>query len=143
MTHAFPTRLWRAWCILFLYGPAYLRRIRLGFSLVKFCKVQLLNSFFREISFPEFPKYSWNLQMLIIFEKFKHWKILLKNSWKIGSSFGRWSWEIGTPLTRWHAKLNNWHIFGRLACLLVSFLAKIRSWHVLSIWERRPRWHVV
>ena len=36
------------------------------------------------------------MQMLNITEKFKNWKILWKNSWKIGMHFGRWGWKIGT-----------------------------------------------
>ena len=56
-----------------------------------------MNSLFCEINFLEFPKYSWNLQMLSIFQKFKNWKIILKNSWKIDTPFGRRSWKIDTP----------------------------------------------
>ena len=66
-----------------------------GFSLVRFflsgflvfCKCQNLNYVLR-VNSVEFPKCSRNLQMLSIIEKFKSWKILLKNSWKIGTPFG-------------------------------------------------------
>ena len=116
-----------------------------SFSLTKFGKCQNLNSFFHEISFLELPKYSWNLQMVRMIKKFKNWKILLKNSWKIRTSFGRWSWKIGTSLARWHAKLNNWHTFGTLARLLARWqvIMRIRHvyWHV-GTWARRPSWHV-
>ena len=82
---------------------------------MKFCKCQNLNSLFREISFLELPKYSWNLQMLSPIEKFKEWKILLKKYLKIGTTFGRWSLKIGAPLASRHNKLKNWHAFGLLA----------------------------
>ena len=104
-----------------------------GFSLMKFCKCQNLNSLFREIIFLELPKYSWNVQMLSIIEKFKDWKVLLKNSWKIGMHFGRRSWKIGLFWTYWHIKLNNWHTFGTLARLLTRWHVKneklARVWH--------------
>ena len=41
---------------------------------MKFCKCQNLNSLFLEINFSELPKYSRNLQMLSIIEKFKNEK---------------------------------------------------------------------
>ena len=85
---------------------------------MKFCKCQNLNSLFRKLSFPELPKYSWYLQMLSIIEKFKYWKIILKNSWKIGTPFGRRSWKIDMPLAHWQAKLHNWYTFGTFARLL-------------------------
>ena len=107
-----------------------------GFSWVKFCKCQNLNSFFRKISFLELPKYSWNLQMVSMIEKFKNPKILLKNSWKIGTPFGRRSWKIETPLARWHAKLNNWHTFGTLARLLTHWQVIMRSWHAFGTLAR-------
>ena len=103
-----------------------------GFSLMTFCKCQNLDSLFREISFLELPKYSWNLQMVRIIEKFKNWKILLKNSWKIGTPFGRQNWKIGTPLARWHAKLNNWYTFGTLARLLARWQVTMKSWHTFG-----------
>ena len=65
-----------------------------GFSLMKFCKCQNFNSLFGEISFPKLLKYSWNLQILSIIEKFNNRKILLKNSWKIVAPFGRWIWHF-------------------------------------------------
>ena len=98
------------------------------------------------------PKYSWNLQMLSIIIKFKNWKVILKNSWKIGMPFGRRSWNIGTPygtlvcqvkklallfhvgtpLARWHTKLKNWHGFGALACLLARWQVKMKRWHAFG-----------
>ena len=64
---------------------------------MKFCKCQNLNSLFLEINFLELPKYFWNLQMLIVIEKFKNWRILLK---------------IIEKLVRlWQAKLKNEHAF--------------------------------
>ena len=116
-----------------------------GYSLMRFRKCQNLNSLFHEISFLELPKYSWNLQMVRMIKKFKNWKILLKNSWKIRTSFGRWSWKIGTSLARWHAKLNNWHTFDTLARLLARWQVIMRIWHVywhVGTWARRPSWHV-
>ena len=89
-----------------------------GFSIMKFCKCPNLNSLLREIKFLQLPKYSRNLPMLSIIEKFISRKILLRNSWKIGLPFGRRSWKIGSPswiiimpLISWHTKLNNWHVF--------------------------------
>ena len=42
--------------------------------------------------------------------------ILLKNRWKIGTPFRRWSWKkMARLLAHWHAKLKNWHAFGTLA----------------------------
>ena len=40
---------------------------------MKFRKCQNLNSFFRVIIFLELSKYSWNLQMPRLIEKFKNW----------------------------------------------------------------------
>ena len=101
---------------------------------MEFCRCQNLNSLFHEISFLELPKYSWNLQMVSMIEKFKNWKILLKNSWKIGPPFSRRSWKIGTPLARWHDKLNsNWHTFGTLTRLLARWQVMMRSWHVFGM----------
>ena len=73
---------------------------------MKFCKCQNLNSLFPGIICLELPKYSWNLQLLSIIEKFKNWKILLKNNWKIGTPFRRQSWTIGTPLARLRGHVN-------------------------------------
>ena len=82
------------------------------FSLDKFCKCQNLHSFFHEINFLQLPKYSRNLQMLNIIEKFEN-----KNSFEklvrplvseVEKSAGLWdggtpSWITGTPLARyWH-----------------------------------------
>ena len=47
-----------------------------------------------------------------LIEKFKYWKILLKNIWKIGTAFDGRGWKIGTPLARCNARLNNWYTFG-------------------------------
>ena len=83
---------------------------------MKICKCQNLNSLFREISFLEFPEYSWNLQMVSMIEKF-----IEKFFWKIVEKFvrlladederlirvGTPSWIIGTPLARWHVY---WHV---------------------------------
>ena len=117
-----------------------LRRRR--FFLNEILQMSNLNSLFPEISFLELPKYSWNLEMLSIIEKFKNWKTILKKSWKIGIHFGRrnskigWPlgtlvrqfetlarlWHVGTPsliigapLACWHAKLSNWYTFVTLA----------------------------
>ena len=46
-------------------------------------------------------------------------------------------WKISTPLAHWHAKLNNWHIFGTLACLLERWHIKMRSWNVFGTLARR------
>ena len=103
-----------------------------GFSLTKSCKCQNLNSLFREISFLELSKYSWNLQMLSIIEKLKNWKNFLKNSRKIGTPFGKRSWKIGSPVQCWHTKLNNWHTFDTLTHLLARWHVKnklARVWH--------------
>ena len=48
---------------------------------MKFCKCQNLNSLFREIIFLELPKYSRNLPMLSIIEKFKNWKTKKLKNW--------------------------------------------------------------
>ena len=105
------------------------------------------------------PKYSWNLQMLRIIETFKNGNFLLKNIWKIGTLFGRWSWKIGTPsfiistplarwnwifgtpLTFWHDKLYNWHDSGTLARLFVRRYLKVGSGRAFGTWARRPRWY--
>ena len=100
-----------------------------GFSLIKVCKCQNMNSLFREISFLELPKYSWNVHMLSMIKKFKNWKILLKNSWKIGIPFSRRNWKIGTPLASSHAKLNNWYTFVMLVRLFARWQVIMRSWH--------------
>ena len=72
--------------------------------------------------------------MMSIIEKFKNWKILLKNSWKIDTPFGKRSWNIGSPLACWYTKLNNWHTFGTLARLLTLWHIKneklARVWHL-------------
>ena len=81
---------------------------------------------FREINFLELLKYCWNLQMLRIIEKFKNWKILLSNSWKIVMPFGRQSWKIGGP---WHICTKKWDGGTLLA-----------RWN-LGTWAPRPRWH--
>ena len=96
-----------------------------SFSLMKSCKCQNLNYLFREISFLELPKYSQNVQILTIIEKFKNWKIPLKNSWKIGTPFGRRSWKSDTPLVR----------------LLARWNVKMRVWQSFGTLTRRPRWH--
>ena len=69
-----------------------------AFPLMKFWKCQKLNSLFLDLGFLELPKHSWNFQILSIIKKFKNWKILLKNSWKNSTPFGRRNWNIGTPL---------------------------------------------
>ena len=92
---------------------------------MKFCKFQNLNSLIREISFPELPKYSWNLKMLSIIEKFQNWKFF----WKIIEKVIRllavvveklerfWCHTYATLarlLARWHVKMRSWHAFGML-----------------------------
>ena len=79
-----------------------------GFSLMKFCQCQNLNSLFREISFLELLKYPWNLQMVSMIEKFKNWKILLKNR---------------IYLVGWQVIMRNWYAFGTLACEHVDHAA--------------------
>ena len=98
-----------------------------GFSLMKFYKCQNLNSLFCQTSFVELPKYSSNLQILSTVKKSRNSKILLRNSWKIGTPSGRQSWKICKPLASWHAKLKNWHSFGTLARLLARWHVKLRS----------------
>ena len=65
--------------------------------------------------------------------KIQNWKIILKNSWKIGTPFDRQSWKIVSPLAYWHTKLDNWYTFGTLACLLARWHVKnetlARVWH--------------
>ena len=61
-----------------------------------------------------FPKCQ-NLSYLL------NWKILLKNSCKIGTFFGTQSWKIARPwyvgtLPRWHVKMRSWHV-GRYTTL--------------------------
>ena len=88
-----------------------------------------------------------------------HFPNFLKNSWKIGTPFGRWYWKIGTLfdtlarqveklarlMQRWHPQLKNWHAFGTLARLLARWHLKIRSCHAFGTLARtcarRPRWH--
>ena len=79
--------------------------------------------FVSRLSFLELPKYSRNLQVLRIIEKFKNWKILLKNSWKIGKPFGRQSWKIGTPLA-------SWHVYWNIGTLARKNKKLARFWHV-------------
>ena len=93
---------------------------------MKFCKFQNLNSQFCEISFLELPKYSWNLKMVSMIEKFKNWKNLLKNSWTIGTPFGRWSWKIGMP---------SWIIGTRLARGYVDYADMHDTYGVWSQWR--------
>ena len=81
------------------------------------------------------PKYSWNLQILSIIEKFKSWKVLLKKVWKIGKPFSRWNWKIGTPMPRW---IPSWIIGKPLA----RWHVKMRSWHALGTLARRPLAHM-
>ena len=88
-----------------------------------FLQMSKLNSLFRDISFLELPKYSRDLQVLRIIEKFKNWKILLKNSWKIGKPFGRQSWKIGTPLA-------SWHVYWNIGTLARKNKKLARFWHV-------------
>ena len=92
----FSNKIYGVHDVCFLNRPFYTRRINPTcsiendfkcFSLIKFWKCQYLNSLFREIYFLELPKYSWNLQMLNIIQKFKNWKILLKNKFKNWYSF--------------------------------------------------------
>ena len=89
------------------------------FFLNKILRMLKFKSFFsRKINFLELPKYSWNLQMSGIIEKFVNWKILLKNNWKIGTPFGtlarqvEWLlrlWHVGTWASRPHR--HAWHVW--------------------------------
>ena len=107
-----------------------------GFKLIKFLLNEILQmSKFKFFVSRQLLKYFWNLQMLRIIEKFINWKILLKNSWKIGTAFGRQSWKIGTlswtidtSLARWRTKLKNWHV-------------KMRSWHAFGTLARGHVYH--
>ena len=56
---------------------------------MKFCKRQNLNFLFREIDFLELPQIFLKFVILSIIEKFKDQKILLNNSSKTDTHFGR------------------------------------------------------
>ena len=97
------------------------------FFLMKLCKCQNLNSLFCEISFLELPKYSWNLRMVRMIEKF-FWRIVEKLVRLLADEVerlaclwhvGRPSWIIGSPLARllarWQVIMRSFHTFGTLA----------------------------
>ena len=66
---------------------------------MKFCKCQNLGSLFREINFLQLLKYSRNLQMLSIIEKFKNKKSFEKLVRLLVSEVETLArlWDIGTP----------------------------------------------
>ena len=80
--------------------------------------------------------------MLSIIEKFKNSKILLKDSWKIVTPFGRQSWKTGTPLETLARQVETfarfWHV-GTPSWIISTSLVR---WHVRQVEKLAHLWHV-